>query len=320
MVDQTYISQIETVQSGQLPSFDLEAVENLCKDYPCFQSAFLLKAVYLKQTNEAKFVEELPGIAVNVLNRSVLYDRVHQKFNQSLSLKDPEQEPELIDDELNEILDKAEILQAEEVSSIAVESLETATTDNDDAENLKALVAEISRKRKEAPIVTKADKIKAAPVKKKSAKKKAPKKIAAPIIIQQAEPVIRSFTDWLKHKKSIDSKSTKKKVVEVKPIEEKEERIPLDMAVAHEAELMMEVKKSNLKLEDFLVNQIERKQNKKEQGQDTFKHAVSETYAQILVSQGKIHDAISIYKELSIKYPKKSSNFARQIENLKNSL
>ena len=312
MVDQTYISQIETIQNGQLPNFDLEAVEKLCIEYPCFQSAFLLKAVYLKQVDSVKFEAELPAIAVNVLNRSVLYDRVHQKFNQTYADEHVEQEQEFIDDELNDILEKAEILQAEEGSTSAVESITQQVEDSDDNENLKALIAEISRKRKEAPIVTKTAKVKLPPV-----KKKAKKIVQSSNQIEKAEPTIKSFTDWLKHKKAVDSKSNENSV---KPIDTKQERVPIDMAVAHEAELMMEVKKSNLKLEDFIVNQIELKQNKKEQGLGAFKHAVSETYAQILVNQGKIQDAITIYKELSIKYPKKSSSFARQIENLKNSL
>jgi hypothetical protein len=320
VVDQSYISQIESLQNGQLPNFNLEAVEKLCKDYPCFQSAFLLKAVYLKHTDEAKFEEELPGIAVNVLNRAVLYDSVHQKFNQLHFIKEADQEQEQLDDELNDILEKSKILQTEEVSTIDVEPLDEQVDNSDEADNLKALVKEISRKRKEAPIVTKTEKTQLAPTKEKAPKKKTAKKSKAPIKSKKAEPTIQSFTDWLKHKKGVDAKSTVKKVDEARPIEKKSERIPIDMAVAHEAELMMEVKKSNLKLEDFLVNQIERKQNKKEQGQGTFKHAVSETYAQILVSQHKIQEAITIYKELSIKYPKKSSSFARQIENLKNSL
>lgn len=325
MVDQNYIHQIESLQNGQLPSFDMEEMEKLCRDYPCFQSAFLLKAVYLKQKDAAVFEENLPELAVRVLNRSVLYDRVHQKYNnllekEPLSKKPAIQEPIInletkqeeaqIDEELSGIIEKAEILHAEEVNVLEDKEEETQAL-TDDVDNLKALVDEISRKRKEAPIVTKTPPAQLSKPKQKASKKqKAPQKSKEELKAKQIEEKPTSFTDWLKNKKTIDQNS----------IQQKEPIIPLDMAVAHEAELMREVKKSNLKLEDFLVNQIERRQSKKEQGQSAFKHAVSETYAQILVKQGKIEDAIAIYKELSIKYPKKSSSFARQIENLKNSL
>jgi len=93
--------------------------------------------------------------------------------------------------------------------------------------------------------------------------------------------------------------------------------VPIDPAVSREAELILGAKRSSFKLEDFLVNQIQRKQNKKEGASVTRINAVSETYAKILTNQGKLEQAISIYKELSIKYPKKSSIFARQIEKLK---
>ena len=261
----------------------------------------------------------MPSIAVRVLNRSVLYDRVHHDY---LAKPDEAMEEQSVDEELNDILQKAEVLHAEEVPSLQTElDAKTESTDaSDDTDNLKALVDEISRKRREAPIVSKIAKsetkeLKKEKTKKKETKKKETKKKAPSSKKKSIDsPQINSFTDWLKHKKSIEEKPKEKLKEQTSPL------IPIDMAVSHEAELMMEVKKSNLKLEDFLVNQIERKQSKKEQGKGSFKHVVSETYAQILVAQGKIQEAIAIYKELSIKYPKKSSNFARQIENLKNSL
>jgi hypothetical protein len=66
-----------------------------------------------------------------------------------------------------------------------------------------------------------------------------------------------------------------------------------------------------------LVNAIQKKQKLKQKSVPVSSFAISETYAKILAQQGKIDEAIKVYKELSIKYPKKSSSFARQIEKLK---
>lgn len=46
---------------------------------------------------------------------------------------------------------------------------------------------------------------------------------------------------------------------------------------------------------------------------------VTETLAKIMLMQGKINDAIAMYKALSLKYPEKSNYFAAQIEKIKNS-
>lgn len=49
-----------------------------------------------------------------------------------------------------------------------------------------------------------------------------------------------------------------------------------------------------------------------------FKSPVSETFANLLVKQGKIEKAIEVYEQLSLKYPEKKPYFASRIEELKN--
>lgn len=49
-----------------------------------------------------------------------------------------------------------------------------------------------------------------------------------------------------------------------------------------------------------------------------FKSPVSETFANLLVKQGKIEKAIQVYEQLSLKYPEKKTYFASRIEELKN--
>jgi len=44
---------------------------------------------------------------------------------------------------------------------------------------------------------------------------------------------------------------------------------------------------------------------------------ISESYAKLLVDQGHNTDAITMYEQLMLKYPEKSSFFAVQIKKLK---
>ena len=295
MVENVHIEQIRSLNLGKLPKYDLEYLEKTCEEFPCFHSAFLMKAVYKKQEDEAAFQEELPSFAVRVLNRSVLYDRVHASYSQDLSLP----KEKAADEELIAVVDEAAQLTEAPQESIV--------------EDLKGLVDAIQKKQEINPIVSKVAKT---PKKKAkiAKKKKAPK-----LEKKEKQVVINSFTDWLKHKNAVGAQE-EVKVTPVPQPEANEERIPIDMVASNEAELMLEAKRSSFKLEDFLVNQIERKQHQKEQSGSQNLFGISETYAKILTDQGKIQEAIKVYKELSIKYPKKSSNFASQIENLKNNL
>ncbi|MEZ4929912.1 MAG: hypothetical protein R2777_07875 [Chitinophagales bacterium] len=96
--------------------------------------------------------------------------------------------------------------------------------------------------------------------------------------------------------------------------------MPIDPTLAHEAMIYQESKKTSYKLEDFLVEQINKKQQQKAVKKEHKLLGISETYAQILENQENFEKAIEVYKELSIKYPKKSATFASRIKNLKNKL
>ena len=321
MVEQNLIEAIDQLSTGKLIDFSTLELDKITKEYPCFHSAYLIQAIALKQEREEIFQEQLPSLATRVLNRAVLYDRITNNYsnetinnleeaivdieeeqNETNSLtteknaenNDLHEESEDIDDEVEAIINQSEVLTQENP---------ILKTPEIEEENIKELIEEVKEKPKKQAIVTKVKKI----IKEERVSKTEDKEL------ENSKNI--SFTDWLKNKKSIDKVIEKQKIVK-KTIEE----IPLDMAASHEASLFMEAKKSSFKLEDFLVDQIERKQERKEHKKKDFTHAVSETYAKILVSQGKIQEAINVYKELSIKYPKKSSNFANQIEKLKNSL
>jgi len=363
VVKQDFINSVSAINKGILLDLDTNVLNNLINEYPCFNSAYILQAIALKKKSEEEFQDALPKIAVRVLNRAVLYDRV--TFNYTKPIADDSQiiekdtpskdkvdltESSLADNNnnkkekplLNAIVEKEKdisevdenkikeevLLEDEKANTSKIATSEEAKIDNElegilkqsevdekeklpkttltpqeELEDLNHLIEEVKAKSKRQAIVSK--------VEKTTQKIEKPK---AKVVEQKTSSNENmSFSEWLKNKKSIDK--TPKKVHE-----EIVEEIPIDISASHEAALIMESKKSSFKLEDFLVDQIERKQEKKEKGKNSFTHAVSETYAKILANQGKIKEAIDVYKELSIKYPKKSSNFTIQIEKLKNSL
>lgn len=337
MVDHSFVDTLKDLQKGEI-SDARTAVSNanlLLKEFPCFQSAQILKAIYLKQISEIDFQEELPDIAVKVQNRSVLYDRVHFAYKKKETaadlvgdLKDLDlanKEELKLDQELEEILNKSEILQQEEELDLALETKNKAgiiqkldledekekplqEEVSSDSESLKDLVDSIRRTQKsKLPLSTHTDKTK---------NKQPITNTKFSLNSYQDTNVLKlsPFNQWLQKQKQLTVQ------VNELPLPDKQEELQLDMQASNEAELLLEVKRSNFKLEDFIVGQIEKKQSKKSHNQAGFRHAISETYAKILVDQHKYLEAIDVYKELSIKYPQKSSTFARQIKNLKNKL
>jgi hypothetical protein len=282
MVKNTFISALENLKKGQLPSLDMDEWNKIKEEYPCFAGAFMLEAIDLKSNSESDFEAVLPIVALRVPNRAILYDRVHEDYSKSPNTSAQPKVPETTN-----------IVEQEG------QSKEPNT-------ELKSLVDEIRKKRTSVPKPEKKTKDKRknveAEVNKNLRKNKSSKNPVKPKVTEPAEKKPDSFTAWLKNKK---------------PVQDISHEIPIDPVASHEAALYMEAKKSSHQLEDFLVNAIQKKQKLKQKSVPVSSFAISETYAKILAQQGKIDEAIKVYKELSIKYPKKSSSFARQIEKLK---
>lgn len=282
MVENTFISALQNLKKGQLPSLDMDEWSKIKEEYPCFAGAFMLEAIDLKSNSESDFEAALPMVALRVPNRAILYDRVHAEYRESPKISNQPKVPE-----------KTKKVKQE------LKSKETNT-------ELKSLVDEIRKKRTSVPKPEKKTKdIRTnveAEVNKNLRKNKSAKNPVKPKATEGAEKMPDSFTAWLKKKK---------------PVQEIRHEIPIDPVASHEAALYLEAKKTSHQLEDFLVNAIQKKQKLKQKSVPVSSFAISETYAKILAQQGKIDEAIKVYKELSIKYPKKSSSFARQIEKLK---
>lgn len=292
MVGIRFIEPLKQVLLKEKPTISSSDIDKICAEFPCFHAAFVMKAILL-QDDKPKFEEALPQIAIRVLDRALLYDQIHVSYSSANFIETAIEIPSI---NIQQTIEKKE-----EFANNSV--LDTLVSPEKELEVLAGLAKELKKKKKTIKKVEATQSV----IKKNISEVKN----TDSLVENKMKPKNISFIDWLKNKKSIE---------QAKEIEKVSERIPLDMAASNEAALMMEVKKSALPLEDFIVNQIEKKQMKKEPSNSPSFFIVSETYAQILANQGKILEAIQVYKELSIKYPKKSSNFARQIENLKNSL
>lgn len=288
MVNKNYIESIQSLEKNQVSALDKLWIDKMLIKYPCFHGMFLLQGIYLKQHDEEYYEQALPNIAVHVNDRTVLYDLVHRKYGGIKSKKSTSLVNNISDGKEGVLVPKEPVI-------------------DENSEDLKSLVQAIrsNRKKQTSPqIKQRSPRNIEGSVNKNKSKAKRDKQITLKKSHHAKKiQVANSFTEWLKIQKPVNSAG--------------QSQVPIDPAVSREAELILEAKRSSFKLEDFLVNQIQRKQNKKEGASDTSIHAVSETYAKILINQGKLEHAISIYKELSIKYPKKSSIFARQIEKLK---
>lgn len=293
------IEHITQVNNGILPNLELTDIEQIIRDYPCFFSAYLLKSLALKSKIEENiFNEELPHLALKVQDRAKLYDVVYQNYFELIK------DNEVLDKETEEILQQAEILKNEELEIVVNENI------NEQKEEKKSI-----------PVVKKETLTKAKkPKTKKPVKKKEPNKTLKSNSKSQSlnEEIIQkpsSFVEWLKTKNTVNTISTSKENVP-----KEQNVIPIDSTMANEAIIYQESKKVSYKLEDFIVDQINKKQQQKSSKKDIKKLGISETYAQILEKQMNFEKAIQVYKELSIKYPEKSTTFASQIENLKNKL
>lgn len=253
-----------------------EDYKHFLDDYPCFVVPQLLKAIHLHQDQLDNFETHLADVAIRIPDRTKLYDLTQQ-------IQQVETKPEA--KSVNKTKSSKPAISSEKVKSQAKKK----TKRTKELEELIETVQKVNKKKK-----TKSTKV--VPKKQKVAKQTA---------------TINSFTDWLKTKNQQKEKQETTKKTRVK----KEESL-IDAAVSNEAALILEAKKSSHLLEDFIVGQIEKKQHKIADNKQEVPSLVSETYALLLIEQEKYQEAITVYKELSIKYPKKRSTFATQIENL----
>lgn len=269
--------------------FSAEQINNVIAEFPFFHSMHLLKAVVLNATDNDDFDIALPAIAVNVRDRSQLYDLVHKKNFSVLPIAD---EVEVI--ELNDV----PVLEPEQQDTLEEVSIESVEEGQEIQLNAELQILTDQESAMEDLSQAENDK---------------PAELVTESVDNEEYSEPANFADWLKLKAAKSKLKTEESVVPIEPVS------------VVEVELMRESAQTMSHLDRFIVDEIIKKQTKKRRGttpelkaQDTADLSlVTETLADIFVMQKKYQEAIATYQKLMLKYPQKSSYFATRIEKIK---
>ncbi|NVJ85201.1 MAG: hypothetical protein HWE15_02790 [Algoriphagus sp.] len=106
----------------------------------------------------------------------------------------------------------------------------------------------------------------------------------------------------------------------IESIKKKEKKKILDSKKKEQIDLIKAFSKKDIKL--ATIREIEANQNNENLAESSTKikeELITESFAKLLIKQGKKEKALQIYESLSLKFPEKSTYFADLIEKLKNS-
>ncbi|MEZ5024704.1 MAG: hypothetical protein R2728_15880 [Chitinophagales bacterium] len=263
----------------------------------------LYRALLAKQLKEGKhddFQEALKKAALYSTNRKRLYHYIN------VDVKPIEQKKPLVEEVV-----KAPPKIVEETVKAEITIVEEKVIDDtiEATNNIKEVMEEVT-----LPPTEKVEETTIEVVKEKEVVKKTDEVVSH----KASEEVVgeHSFVEWLEFLED-------EVVFDHQESELQEEIERHEAAVIYEAELNEEINKS-IEAEEVVTPDLSDEEHKKvnqlAQGSITLTTGlVTETLAKIMLMQGKINDAIAMYKALSLKYPEKSNYFAAQIEKIKNS-
>lgn len=105
----------------------------------------------------------------------------------------------------------------------------------------------------------------------------------------------------------------------IESIKKKEKKQIVDAKKKEQIDLIKAFSKKDIKM--ATIKEIEANQNKEnlaESSTQIKEELITESFAKLLVKQGKNQKAVEIYEKLSLKFPEKSAYFANLIQNLTN--
>ena len=263
---------------------DVISLETILEEYPYFQAAQVLHLKGLKLQRSFKYNKTLKKVAAYTVNRTVLFDFITADVldfdEQSIAEIDLLNNIEVVDVGLIKSVNKiSETSRAEEVEFL---------------DNINKAKEEIL----------------ATDLKKELAQKKDELEIGKPITFTKNDEF--SFNQWLEL-------SPKKKMLRdneaVKSIKSSEKDKKINKS---------KLKKQVDLIKTFIANKPKIEVSKTQEISDVARESVvenvsimTETLARVYLEQKKYDKAISAFKILSLKYPKKSSFFADRINAIK---
>ncbi len=286
MVSSNYISaSIE--KPLQLSNEDIKQLEDILEVYPYFQTAHLLHAKALKNSDSIKFEKVLPLKAVYVSDREKLYDLIQLKNAESDISTEVTEEIKTSQSTTQKVVEKEvtepikENKKQDIISDFVKKEKQKSEIEYDVEKDIKKL---------EENYISSVESVGYFDEAKEEISKEELQSLIKEKPQKENLPSKQTFSEWLdlftEKTKSKESKSFREpeKPVEIKPSVKKEFYNPAKMA------------QKSVEENDEII---------------------TETLAKIYVMQNKIDKAIAAYKKLSLKIPEKSSYFAAQILILK---
>ncbi len=277
-------------------------ISRISMNYPYFQSAYVLMLNSLYRHDDIEFTEKLKEAAIYIADREVLYNLLNSEEWTSTQSQEPETEADIS----HESRESEGIKKDEEDKIQDVEKKKDENIKADKPAGKYESVSGRSREELIQEIQTRLSEISGENILQldDSADEEAKK-------IPVDEPVNTDFelpgdNDLL----DLDLDSSDSYGKQPEPVEEQTGFIDDDELVDRFINANPRIKPRN-ETDDSEQEDISAASSEESS------HLISETLANIYLSQGYYSKAISIYERLSLKYPEKSSYFATQIEKIK---
>ncbi len=303
---------IELIKNPNAVSKDeTNALDTVLEEFPYFQTARVLHLKGLKNQNSFKYNTSLKTTAAYTTNRTVLFDFITKNsldFDKATSdEKDILNEITVVDSKIVAHLHKSIVASEKENNFLKeLQQLENLDTLKKDAPKID-----------EKPIIE-SENVVEETLKEEIKQNKEVLEINKPIRFKKEDSY--SFDEWLQ-------------LSPIKPIKRKVKVLEIDAKVNQKTTIKAENISKNTSLNkdsstnliaEFIKNKPKIKPIKNQERQDVSldstlenTNLMTETLARVYLEQKKYKKAITAFKILSLKYPKKSSFFADRIKAIK---
>ncbi|MBN1388258.1 MAG: hypothetical protein JW965_07410 [Bacteroidales bacterium] len=280
-------------------------ISRISMNYPYFQCAYVLMLNSLYRQDDIEFTDKLKDAAIYIADREVLYNLLNTKEWTLNQTGEQETESRLS----NESIEPDIIKGKEENKTQYIEKNKDVSEKSDKPSGIYEPVSGRSREELIREIQTRLNEISGEKILQldDSADEDDKQTISdEPVSVDYQLPEDNNLLD-------LDLESSELSTGEHEPKKDRAEFV-------HDDELVDRFITANPKIEPRQDRWDSEQEDISASSTEESPHLVSETLANIYLSQGYYSKAISIYERLSLKYPEKSSYFATQIEKIKDIL